>query len=131
MEKAQGFEITDYSEEHELPDHIRSCITEIIAQRVSESPSINIRVTFTGSLMRVTYHSYEMLLNNHQRMQEVDRYAKKALDEAVKELKSEVKKRIGETLKITEKKEMANFSVQKVNLNERYMYSAWRFYEME
>jgi uncharacterized membrane-anchored protein YjiN (DUF445 family) len=131
MEKAQGFEITEYSDEHELPDHVRSCIMQVVSDRVRDNPAVNIRVTFTGTLMKVTYHSYEMMLNDHQRMQEVDRFSKKALDEVVKDMKSEVKKRIGETIKISEKKEMANFSVERVNLNQRFMFASWRFYELE
>ncbi len=33
-------------------------------------------------------------------------------------------------LELKEKKDLANYTVQKVSLNERYMYTAWRFYDL-
>lgn len=128
MEKAQGFEITEYGEEHEIPGRVQGSILEIIKERIQENPGVNIGVTFTANLMRLTYRSYEQGLPS--KMQEVERYSKMALDETVKTLKKEFKTRNSETLDLKEVKEMANYDVQKVNLNERYVFTCWRFYEI-
>ncbi len=129
MGKAESFEVTSYStEDAKRPDYVFSEITEIIRDQVEKSPNMNVRVNFTGTLMRIAYHSYEMHLP--VRMKEVESTAKSVLDESFKNLKKQFKERTGDTLKATEKKELANYTVQKVSLNERYYYVAWRFYEL-
>ncbi len=130
MEKPEGFEITEYGQDHEIPGRVQGVILEIIEAMTQENPALGVRVTFTGSLMRLTYSSYEMFLSQQGRIQEVQRICKMTLDEAVKVLKKEFKSKAGETLSISEKKEMANYDVQKVSLNERYVFSSWRFYEI-
>lgn len=127
MEKAQGWEVTEYGQEHNIPGRAQGYIKEIVQEMGRLSPSVGLQVTFTGNMMKLTYHSYEMHLP--VRIREVEERAKQALNEAVKELKKQYKVRSGEGLDITEKKDMANTSVQKVSLNERYMYASWRFYE--
>jgi len=128
MDKAQGFENAEYGQEHELPDKVLSAIQEIVRDQVSRSPSSNVRVSFTGNLMRLAYHCYEMHLP--VRMRDIEGTAKSVLDETFKNLKKQFKERTSDTLKAKEQKEMANYSVQKVSLNERYYYVAWRFYEL-
>lgn len=129
MANFESFEVTEYGEKHARPDAVYSAITEIVRDQVRDSPAVNVRVTFTGDLMRLTYHCYEMFLPT--RMKQVESAAKSGLDETMKHVKKEFKKRMKKTLDVTEKKEMANYSVQKVSLNERYMYSAWRFFELK
>ena len=129
MEKAQGFEITEYSDEHDIPGRIQGAIAEIVRDSVKDNPSVNIGVTFTGNLMRLTYRSYEQDFPNRGR--EIERYAKVALDQMFKLIKKELKEKVDDVPKITEKKDMSDYDVQKVSLNNRYMYSTWRFYEIE
>lgn len=128
MEKAESFEVTEYGTKHQLPDRVRGAIVEILQDRFSKNPAANVRVSFTGNLMKLTYHCYEMLLPT--RMRDAEHSAKSYLDDALKAIKKEVKDRAGELPKFSEKKDMANYSVQKASLNERYMYSSWRFYEL-
>lgn len=127
-EKAQGFETSEYGHEHVHPDKVYSVIEEIIRDQVTRSPSSNVRVSFTGNLMRIAYHCYEMHLP--VKMKEIEATAKSVLDETFKNLKKQFKERTSDTLKAKEQKDMANYSVQKVSLNERYYYVAWRFYEL-
>jgi hypothetical protein len=49
----------------------------------------------------------------------------------VKHLKKEYKARTKKTLNLKENKERANYTVQKVSLNERYYYVSWRCYELD
>jgi hypothetical protein len=128
MEKAQGFEVTEYSDEQVIPGRIQGVISDIIRDQVRDIPSVGIQVSFTGNLVRLTYHSYEFHLPSS--IKQVEQFAKSGLDETVKHLKKEFKVRTGETLDLKEQKDLANTSVQKVSLNERYMYSSWRFYEI-
>jgi len=128
MEKAESFETTAYGKEEGPPDKVFSAIEEIIRDQVSRSPASNVRVSFTGNLMRVSYHCYEM--NLPVKMKEIEATAREVLNETFKNLKKQFKEKTGDTLKAKEQKDMANYSVQKVSLNERYYYVAWRFYEL-
>lgn len=129
MEKVESFEITEYGEDHEIPGKVQGVIKEIVRDLVRTNPAVGMQVTFVGNLVKLTYHCYEMHLP--VRLREVEHAAKSGLDETVKQLKKEFKERAGHVLKLTERKEMANTSAQKVSLNERYMYSSWRFYELK
>lgn len=129
MEKVESFEITEYGSEHEIPGRTQGVITEIVQEMNRSTPSCGVRVTFTGNMMKLTYHAYEMHLPVRLKM--IEHNAKSSLDEAVKLIKKQFKERTGNTISPKERKEFANTSAQKVSLNERYMYSSWRFYELK
>lgn len=129
MEKAQSFEVTEYSDEHEIPGHIQGAISEIVRDQVREVPSVGVQVSFMGNLMKLSYHSYEHSL--HLRKRDVEDRAKKGLDETLKNIKKKIKGLSGVLPTFTEKKDMASTAAQKVSLNDRYMFSSWRFYEIE
>lgn len=128
MENAQGFETTEYSGPQEIPGRVQGVIADIIRDQVRSVPSVGMQVKFVGNLVRLSYHCYEMHLP--RRIKEVEHAAKRGLDETVKNLKKEFKARTGDTLTLKERKEMAKTDSHKVTLNERYMYSSWRFYEL-
>ena len=69
-------------------------------------------------------------MNLPVKMKEIEATAREVLNETFKNLKKQFKEKTGDTLKAKEQKDMANYSVQKVSLNERYYYVAWRFYEL-
>ena len=128
MEKVESFEVTEYGTDHEIPGRVQGVIKEIVRDIIRTNPAVNMQVSFTGNLVKLTYHCYEMHLP--VRLRNVEHSAKSALDGAAKQIKKEFKTRTGDTVKLTERKDMANTSAQKVSLNERYMYSSWRFYEL-
>lgn len=127
MDEAQGYEVTEYSGTDRL-DAKQSAIQEIVQDHISAVPSTNVRVAFTGNLVKLTYHCYEMHLP--QRIRQVESDKDTVLKEMVKLLKKEFKAKTGEALTLKERKEMENHSIQKVSLNERYMYVGWRFFEL-
>lgn len=129
MENFESFEVTEYGTDHEIPGRVQGQIKEIVQEMVRKNPAAGTQVTFVGNLAKFTYHCYEMHLPVRQK--EVEHAAKSALDETVKHVKKEFKNRTGSDVKLTERKDMANTSVHKVSLNERYMYSSWRFYELK
>ena len=128
MDEAQSFEVTEYGDNPGLLDRKLSVISEIVRDQVSRVPSANIRVAFTGNMVKLSYHCYELHLPS--RIKQVVADSDSMLKEIVKVLKKEFKARTGEALKLKELKDMENYSVQKVSLNERYMYVGWRFFEL-
>lgn len=130
MNKIESFEVTEYGEKHEIPGKVQGAIKEIVLELKRENPSVGVQVSFVNDMMRLSYHSYEAGLSNHLKIRDVEDASKKYLNETLKTIKSEFRKKMGKTLTVSEKKEMAGTSVQKVSLNERYMFSSWRFYEI-
>lgn len=127
--EAQGFEVTQYSKDAEVVEKKLSAIKEVVQDLVRNKPNIGVQVHFTGNMMRLSFHCSQMHLP--VKMRETEQLAKETLNEAVKLIKKGVKEKIGESLDLKERKELANYSVQKTSLNERYYYSAWRFYEID
>lgn len=128
MDKAESFEVTEYGDNPGLLDRKHSVISEIVRDQVSRVPSANIRVAFSGNMVKLSYHCFELHLPS--RIQRVLSDEDVMLKDMVKILKKEFKIRTGEVLKLKEMKDMANYSVQKVSLNERYMYVGWRWFEL-
>lgn len=131
MEKAEGFEIAEYSGEPPL-DQKYSVLEQILQDRHNEgpnNPSENIRMKFTGDMLQLFFHCYEVGLP--YKIKEIEVRADDALNDALKYLKKEYKVRTSRALSVTEKKELRNTSAQKASLNERYYYLSWRFYELK
>jgi hypothetical protein len=127
--EASSFEITEYGVEHEIPGRILGVLQEIIRDQNKNFPSYQFSVKFTGNKMRLVYVSYEF--NYPGRKKEIDEMAKIVLNETVKNLKREFKAREHIALDITEDKSMADYAIHKVSLNERYMYTSWRVFEIK
>lgn len=124
----ESFEVTEYSGENEIESRFRT-ISQIVLEKVSDQPNCTIRVSVTGEVMRVTYHSYEMHMPT--RFAVVQDQAKSYLDEMLRHIKKEFKSRTGTVLELKEDKSLANYSIEKVSLNERYHYAAWRCYDLK
>lgn len=124
---AEGFEVTEYGKPHEIFD-VYSVVNQIMLDKGRESPSCGVRVAFVGDMLKVYFHSYEMHLPT--RMKEVESFANDSLKEAIKHIKKEYKSRTRKDLDLKEKKELANYTAQKVSLNERFYVVFWRFYEL-
>lgn len=125
--KPESFETTEYGVDSKTPDKFAT-IGQIMSEHVRESPASGIRHAIVGKLLKVYYHTYEMHLPT--KMPLIEETAEKSLNECVKHLKKEFKKRTRKDLDLKEKKELRNYSVQKVSLNERYYAVFWRMYEM-
>lgn len=134
MEDAKGFDVTEYGDGDE-DDTVakRAAILSVINDRERDNPTIGIKVTFMGDLMRLTYHSYEMGVPSN--MKEVESRANKVLDEAAKFIKKEYKNKYNghgkKKIDLKEQKPKRDYQIQKVSMNERYYVLFWRFYEIE
>ena len=124
----QTFEITEYSPAVLDMNTAYKTIRQIFSEYARGPAKHAVWVDMSGDKLKLHYHAYEMFLP--QRIQRVDEESKQILDAAVKELKKEFKTRTGKSLTLSEKKDLGNYTVEKVSLNERYYYKCWRFYDI-
>lgn len=125
----ESFEVQEYSSENESQSRF-GVIYQIVEQLVRENPAAGCRAALQGSLLKITYNAYEALLSDPQRLKVAEDAAKQYLNGTVSQLKKEYRRLRGKTLELKEKKDLANRYVSKVSLNERYIYSSWRFYDL-
>lgn len=135
MEKAESFEVQEYDPEDLPVAEKLSVIKQILDDRKNDPstaglPSFAFQIALQGDQLITKYHCYEMLLSSPDRLKEVERQADASLTELLKYLKKEFKSRTKKALTLKERKELRNYSVTKVSLNERYYYVSWRVYEM-
>jgi hypothetical protein len=125
----ESYEVTEYSDPDMSLDQKIAVIAEIVQNKVAASPNLNTRVSFTGNLMKLTFHCYEM--HAPVRMRIIEDMCKETLNKMIKDIKKEFKEKTGAVLNPKEQKDLGNYTIQKVSLNERYLYASWRFYELE
>jgi len=123
-----SFEVTEYSKPDMDYAQAAGVIKQIIVDMVHDVPTVGVWSSMTGNQLRLHYHDYVMMLPVH--MRETAERSEKTLKELAKHLKSEFKKRTGHTLKLVEKKDLANYTIEKVSLNERYYYKSWMAFEL-
>lgn len=130
MDKPESFEVTEYNDVKE-PYQTFQTIKQIVQDKKdgARNPSVAFKVDFLGDIMKVQLTLFEMHLP--QRMKEVQDAAHKLERSYISELKKEFKKRAKRDLKLKEVKGKADYSVQKVSLNERYYYICWCLYELD
>ena len=123
----QSFEVSEYSDPELDSSQAYGVIRQIFSE-MRKVPRFSVWADWTGSMLKIHHNSYEAFLP--ERIQEVQAESKIVMDEAVKTLKKEFKARTGKTLKLSENKEMADYSMEKVSLNMRFMFKSWRFYSI-
>jgi hypothetical protein len=124
---AAGFDIAEYSE-HELGiEDVNREIKQIFVEMGKRNAAFSIWPVMTGNQLRLQYHTYTMHLPTH--MKQVQGQADDIFKESLRELKAELKRR-KIPAKFTELKDRANYTIEKVSLNERYYYKAWRVFEV-
>jgi hypothetical protein len=126
MNKVQSFETAEYSSPEMNMGEAYGVIRQIITEVGRDVPSVGMWADMTGDQLRIHYHAYEMFLPT--RAKEVEARADEALKNLVSLLKKEFRSRTKKALKLSEQKEAGGSTVEKVSLNERYYYKAWRSY---
>ena len=124
----KSYEVTEYSDPVLDAATAYKVIRQIFYEYARGPAKHAVWADMSGDQLKLHYHSYEMFLPS--RMKQVQDEAKQILDAAASELKKEFKARTGQALKLKENKELSNYTVEKVSLNERYYYKAWRFYSV-
>lgn len=125
MDKPESFEVTEYGDD--APD-MYSVIQQIVADKVKESPAHGLMVAFSGGHLVLKYHCYEMHLPS--RLKQVVDLSNDVFREAVSHIKKEYKRRTKKALTLKELKDLANYTTQKVSMNERYYVIFWRCYDL-
>ena len=124
----QGFEQTEYGDKNEVYEKLQA-IFQIAKDVVCDNPNRSCRVMVEGNGLKVIYHAYEMHVP--QRLQLVHDQSKSELDEFMKTLKKEFKSKTGSMLSVKERKELADYRIEKTSLNERYTFISWRVFELD
>lgn len=126
QKQAEGFETTEYGDDKEIDAF--QVVNQIIGDKMQDEPNHNVRVSFDGKLLKITYHAYEM--HAPTRMKQIEDAADQTLKSTVTFIKKEFKAKTKKTLALKEQKDRGGNSVQKVSMNERYYYIEWRAFEM-
>ena len=122
----QTFEVAPYSDVDFGINEAHKVIKQIFVDLVRDAPAHAVWADMTGDLMKLHYHTYVMHLPS--RIKIIEDECDQIFKGTLAHLKKEFKARTGKTLKLAEQKALANRAVEKVSLNERYYYKAWRCY---
>lgn len=128
MAKPETFEKTEYSKPALDLGQVSGVVKQIFIELQRTRPNIAIWADMQGDLLKLHYKAYVMHLP--VRLKQVEEEANGLMKEAMKHLKSEFKSKTKADLKVVEKKDLANYTVEKVSLNERYYYTRWCVYEV-
>jgi len=133
MRDSDSFDVTEYGgvegDKNNLINEKLSVIETLVRDYVRKQPNIGVHVKYTRDLVRVTFACYEMHLP--VKMRETEQLARQTLDDVVRSIKKGSKSMTKGGISLTEQRELANYTVQKVSLNERYLYTCWRFYKID
>lgn len=105
-------------------------IKQIAEDNSRTTTSLGFVVKIHSNDLTVVCHTYEMGLGDAVVLRDRQNDAEKALNEFVKLLKAEYRKRTKHTLTITEKRDRRDCAVERVSLNDRYYLRCWRVYEI-
>jgi hypothetical protein len=128
MNENHSFDVTQYSDPEMGYAEAARVIKQITVDMVHDKPSIGMWSTMVGNHLRLHYHEYVMNLPVH--IKETAGRADDAFKALSKHIRNEFKIRTGKALKLIERDEFDNYTVEKVSLNERYYYRTWRVYEV-
>jgi len=126
--EAQSFEVAEYSEPALDNQEVYSVIKQVFVDMQRTQSQHAVWADWSGDMLKIHYHSFEAFMP--EKMRDVEQRANEIITNTVKILKKEFKERTGKTLKLADQKEMADSAREKVSLNQRYYYKAWRFYKI-
>ena len=124
----QSFEVAGYSDVEFGITEAQRAIVQIFRDIGRDCPAHAVWGDVIGDQLKIHYMTYTMHLP--RRIKEIEAETDEILKQTVIYLKKEFRERTGKALKLKEQKELGNHAIERVSLNERYIYRAWRFYEM-
>lgn len=127
-QEPQTFEVAAYSDVDFGIAEANKVIKQIFADIARDAPAHAVWATMSGPQLKIIYHTYVVNLPQHRKV--IEEQSNEIFKSTISHLKKEFKSRTGKALKLTEEKEMANSAVEKVSLNERYYFRAWRFFTL-
>ncbi len=123
----QSYEVAPYSDPDFGVNEAFKAIKQIMGDLERDAPAHAVRADMTGDKLKIHYMTVAVNLPLH--MKRVEDEADQVFRSTVSYLKKEFRARTGRTLKLKEARELGDHAVEKVSLNERYYYKAWRFYD--
>jgi uncharacterized protein with von Willebrand factor type A (vWA) domain len=127
-EVAQGYDIAPYSDVPFGTGEAFKVLKQTVNDLTRDAPAHAIHLDMTGDKVKIHYLTYVYLLPVH--MKQIEAECDAVFKSTVSYLKKEFKARTRKTLKLKEVPELAGHTAEKVSLNERYYYKAWRFYDL-
>ena len=124
--EAKTYEIAEYSPPELDAAGAYGVVKQIFSEIQRTQAQHAVWADMSGDKLKIHYHSYEMFLP--ERIKDVHARSETIINETVKMLKSEFKARTGKALKLKENKELADYTTEKVSLNQRFYFKSWRFY---
>ena len=124
----QSYEIAEYSEPELDNNEAYRVIKQIFVDIQRGQAQNAVWADWTGDMLKIHYHSYEMFLPENIR--QIEERADEIIKNTVKMIKKEFKDRTGKALKLVEQKDMVDSAREKVSLNQRFYFKAWRFYKI-
>jgi hypothetical protein len=128
MNENHTFDTTEYSAPEMSFAEAYAVIRQIMVDMVNDVPTVGVNADMSGNQLKLHYMDYVTHLPVH--LKETVARADTALKELKKHIVAEFKRRTGTALKLKELKELENYTVEKVSLNERYYYRTWRVFEV-
>ena len=126
MNENHSFDTTEYSNPEMSFADAYQVIRQIMVDMVHDVPNVGVWADMSGDQLKLHYMDYVNNLPVH--LKETVARADMALKELKKHITAEFKRRTGTALKLKEHKELENYTVEKVSLNERYYYRTWRVF---
>ena len=128
MNENHTFDVTEYSNPDMSYADVYQVIRQIVVDMVHDVPTVGVHADMTGNQLKLHYMDYVVNLPVH--LKETVARADTALKELKKHIQAEFKRRTGTALKLKELKDLENYTVEKVSINERYYYRCWRVFEV-
>lgn len=125
----QSYEVAEYSDVEFGTNEAFKVIKQIFADIVRDCPAHAIWANMAGDQLQVHYMTYTMHLPS--RLPQVEAEAEEVFKQTSSYLKKEFRARTGKFLKLKENRELGSYAIERVSLNARYTYRAWRFYGMD
>lgn len=127
-EKNRSFDILGDDQEPDLVSALLQSHMDIKGDFGTSAAGILLKRT--GDRVFLEYHCYETSLDDRGKLEGLCKEVEKVLADYVKALKKDVKKKTKKALKLKEIKELKDYSVDKVSLNDRWYLRLWRVYEV-
>jgi len=128
MNELKSFEKTEYSDPEMGYAEVNQVIRQIMVDMTHDKPTVGMWTSMSGDQLKIHYHDYVRMLPVH--IKETSATAEEAFKGLKKHIQGEFKTRTGKDLKLVEKKDLANYTIEKVSLNERYYFRSWKVYEV-
>lgn len=124
----QSYEVAEYSDPELDTATAFKVINQFFVDQDRGPVKNAVWCKWSGDKLKIHYHSYEMHLDHQGRLDQVKEEGRQILNGVVTALKKYFKEHTGKALKLAEDKELADYTTEKVSLNQRFYFKTWRMF---